>query len=392
MRAAAEPHPPGPSPFQPDAQFAAEQAALRHVWTMVGTTADLARDGDWITVDLWGCPVFIQRFSDAFRGFVNLCAHRFYPLRIGVKGNGPIRCGFHGWQYDADGIAVDIPLCEPLFHMTVQEMNARLKPVEVAVCGELLFARLPGVATESLEEFLADFAPIIARLSLGIGASVQDHMNVEASWKFSFHISLDDYHIVAVHPGTFGAGGHLKPGRYRYFRSGAHSALFSGGDVSDQALERMRIQCADGSYRGVGYRIFHVFPNLSLLHYLFRGRWYIIVIQHVAAGRQKTLVRNWIYPAAFPTPPQRFGDLRNRLQDWPRALLLRYGTRRILGEDRDVCEALQTVADHASDRPRLGGQESRIAWFNVALTRAVAAAGRAESEAAPPRRGSERAR
>ena len=72
------------------ATFAADQARLAHVWTFLGFTHDLARDGDWITATIATRSVFVQRFGDELRGFENVCAHRFYPLRTAIRGNGPV--------------------------------------------------------------------------------------------------------------------------------------------------------------------------------------------------------------------------------------------------------------------------------------------------------------
>src|SRR6187399_1401566 len=77
-------------PLVDAAAFAAEQARLAHVWTFLGITADLARDGDWMTASLATRSVFVQRFGRELRGFENLCVHRFYPLRTARRGNGPM--------------------------------------------------------------------------------------------------------------------------------------------------------------------------------------------------------------------------------------------------------------------------------------------------------------
>ena len=98
--------------------FQNEQMRLRQVWTLVGLTTELRHDGDWISRDLWGHSVFVQRFGDQLKGFENRCAHRFFPLRHGERGNGPIRCGFHGWQYDKEGVAIGIPMCKEFFGCT----------------------------------------------------------------------------------------------------------------------------------------------------------------------------------------------------------------------------------------------------------------------------------
>jgi len=79
---------------------------------------------------------------NALRGFENVCAHRFYPLRTKDKGNGPIRCGFHHWQNSKDGLAVGIPKCQELYGVSPRELDARLKPVEIAIYGSLRVRRV----------------------------------------------------------------------------------------------------------------------------------------------------------------------------------------------------------------------------------------------------------
>src|SRR5262245_48002334 len=85
------------------ASFEHEQTRLGQMWTLLGVVTDVANDGDWFRTILGGRSIFVQRFGEDLRGFENVCAHRFYPLRTKDKGNGPIRCGFHHWQYNKDG-------------------------------------------------------------------------------------------------------------------------------------------------------------------------------------------------------------------------------------------------------------------------------------------------
>ena len=106
----------------------------------------------------------MQRFGEDLRGFENVCAHRFYPLRTQDKGNGPIRCGFHPWQYNKDGLAVGIPKSQELYGQSPRELDARLKPVELATCGILIFGRFPAAEkAETLEQFLVNLRPRVKR-------------------------------------------------------------------------------------------------------------------------------------------------------------------------------------------------------------------------------------
>src|SRR5579862_2701240 len=111
-----------------DRDFEFEQSRLGHVWTLLGTTQDVARDGDWFRATLGGRSVIVQRFGDALKGFENRCAHRFFPLRITDKGNGPLICGFHHWRYNQNGEAIGIPICADVFGVTPRELGARLTP------------------------------------------------------------------------------------------------------------------------------------------------------------------------------------------------------------------------------------------------------------------------
>jgi phenylpropionate dioxygenase-like ring-hydroxylating dioxygenase large terminal subunit len=120
------------------ASFEHEQTRLGQTWTLLGVITDIANDGDLFRTILGGRSIFVQRFGQDLRGFENVCAHRFYPLRTKDKGNGPIRCGFHHWQYNKDGLAVGIPKCQELYGVSPRELDARLKPVEIATCGILV--------------------------------------------------------------------------------------------------------------------------------------------------------------------------------------------------------------------------------------------------------------
>ena len=71
--------------------FAHEQRCLSYAWTFLGFTTDLAKDGDWFRATLATRSVFVQRFGSELKGFENVCAHRFYPLRTKDRGNGPHR-------------------------------------------------------------------------------------------------------------------------------------------------------------------------------------------------------------------------------------------------------------------------------------------------------------
>jgi phenylpropionate dioxygenase-like ring-hydroxylating dioxygenase large terminal subunit len=229
----------------------------------------------------------VQRFGQDLRGFENVCAHRFYPLHTKDKGNGPIRCGFHHWQYNKDGLAVGIPKCQELYGVSPRELDARLEPVEIATCGILIFGRFPTAEkAETLEQFLGVGFDILQTMCNLKGTLYRLFSNIAANWKLGFYITLDDYHIVAVHPDTFGKRGYLPTEVVHYYRFGQHSAFFCGAD--DSTLEKMAADCRCGSYRPIDYRILQFFPNLVVVHFKAARNWFVLVQQYVPLSLDRT--------------------------------------------------------------------------------------------------------
>jgi phenylpropionate dioxygenase-like ring-hydroxylating dioxygenase large terminal subunit len=368
--------------FTDPAFFTREQARLGTAWTLLGLTGDVRRDGDWFRATLGGRSVFVQRFGESLRAFENVCAHRFFPLRTEDRGNGPIRCGFHHWQYNKEGMAAGIPKCAEMFGGPPREVGARLAPVEVATCGALVFGRFPGGSgSQSLRDYLGVGYPILEAMTNVARIPDCRTLPAAANWKLGYHISLDDYHLVAVHPDTFGRGGYLNADAVRYYRFGVHSAYFYGGGPG--ALEEMAAACADGTYRPTAYRIFQIFPNLLLSHTPVPGGCYTIVQQYVPVAVDRTTLRTWAFPSPFPVGD---GGLRHTLihrlvGPWLPFIVPRYA-RKIGREDNAVCERLQTVAAQAPGHPRLARHEERIAWFEEAYDAWVNA--EATGAATPP--------
>ncbi len=367
------------------AEFRREQDRLSHVWTFLGLTRDVARDGDWFRASLATRSVFVQRFGDELRGFENRCAHRGYPLRNAEKGNGPIVCGFHHWRYDQAGRALGIPLCEELYGVIPRELDAKLEPIEVATCGSLVFGRFPAPAeavgaptgappgaTESLEDFLGPGFPILAAMSQMPAAPVYLTNPVKANWKLCLHITFDDYHGVAVHPGTFGKLGYLRRYNITYARFGLHSCSINHPDP--QALEKMAAECRDGTFRSAYYRIFQIMPNLILSHFRSDGQfWFCLVQQYVPLAHDRSQLRAWLYPAPFPADRSKRDERTRPLTDPLRRLAVAHYFRKISREDHEVCERTQEIAHQLGEPPMIGALEERIVWFEESYRRLMEA-------------------
>lgn len=346
--------------------FRLEQDRLGRLWTLLGITHDLRKDGDWIRARLGGRSVFVQRFGSVLKGFENRCAHRFYPLRTADRGNGPIVCGFHHWRYDEDGLATGVPICREIFDKSPRELGAGLNRLEIATCGSLIFGRFPVTgATDDLEQFLGDGFPILAALCTMPRRPHRIREPIGANWRLLIHITLDDYHNVAVHHRKK----YSRNDEFCYFRFGLHSAHFTGGA---DTLGSMAGLCRENRYRPSGYRIFNIFPNLVISLFRAMPYWYCYVQQFVADAPERSTQQGWFFRTNLLEGEEgALSRLTRSLTEITRARIVRYYIEKIGAEDHRVCERLQSVAHQIDAWPRIGTQERRIEWFEESYAQAV---------------------
>lgn len=358
--------------------FEAEQAKLGRVWTFLGFQSDIPSANDWFRTTLGGRPIFVQRFEGGrVAAFVNRCAHRFYPLRTQARGNGAVVCGFHHWRYNAEGLALGIPKCQEMYGCSPRELNARLEVVEIATCGELIFGRFGPGDGASLTEWLGEGFHIIKHLVSAPSRFDRTERSVAANWKLLTQISLDDYHLVAVHPTSFGKAGYLALESVKYFRFGAHSTFLR--TRRQATLSAIAAACRDGTYHPEFYQILQFFPNLIIvvtkaIDLLGDQYWYVLVQRLVpkSHGRTRSITR------FAPLPFSRPADTMRTIARATIAPYVRLGvalqTRRIHGEDNAVVENLQKQVAIADGTPRYAAHEQRIVWFEEAYSQVLSSA------------------
>jgi len=144
------------------------------------------------------------------RVFEDRCPHRRAPLSLGACESDGIRCGYHGWVFDAHGDCVEIPA---LGVDAIIPSRARLSgPAQVAVDHGMVFIAIdepftepPLLAAADVEEFQVGDLPVLrARANAGLLAD-------------NF---LDMAHFPFVHQNTFGAGEAREVPRYEVERHG----------------------------------------------------------------------------------------------------------------------------------------------------------------------------
>src|SRR5436305_14220106 len=79
--------------LRPDQYTSEEQyrAELRHLflpaWHPLATAGELARPGDFVTIDLLDTPILIRNFDGELRAFLNICPHRHSKLTAKTRGS-----------------------------------------------------------------------------------------------------------------------------------------------------------------------------------------------------------------------------------------------------------------------------------------------------------------
>jgi phenylpropionate dioxygenase-like ring-hydroxylating dioxygenase large terminal subunit len=84
-----------------------------NTWNYVGHDSQIAKPGDYLTVDIGGRPLIVVRHADDdIRVLMNRCAHKGSRVVSAPCGNtGKVfRCPYHAWTYRTDGSLLNTPV------------------------------------------------------------------------------------------------------------------------------------------------------------------------------------------------------------------------------------------------------------------------------------------
>lgn len=199
--------------YHDPARLERERARLfRALPIVVGHASQLARPGDFLSIDVAGSPIVVARQHDgAVRAFVNVCRHRGARVVEEACGNArSFRCPYHGWTYEPDGRLRAIP--ERSAFSGVDAADRALIPLPSEERhGFLWVVASPGASVDvaahlgALDAELAGFGleGYVEERSVWL----RDHFN----WKLVVDGFLEAYHLPVLHPTTAGALLHGRP-------------------------------------------------------------------------------------------------------------------------------------------------------------------------------------
>ncbi|MBA3888902.1 MAG: aromatic ring-hydroxylating dioxygenase subunit alpha [Gemmatimonadaceae bacterium] len=351
--------------FEDEAFRMERQSLFGRLWQFAGFATDLAAPNDFITTEVAGRAVLVQNFDGELRGFANVCSHRFSRLRCEAKGNGKLRCGYHGWIYNAEGIPYSIP-SRPRFDALkdrAEVARLALRRYDLDVCGGLVFVRegaegegdssVPG---ESLREFLgASFAPL-EQMSLALGTPVSRlDVLLRCNWKVAVENGLEAYHVGFVHEETFKP---LEMSGMDFRFDGLHSSWHAPVEASTASRLGRLVKASRMPHPVPGYVHQLIFPNVTVST-LCGATFGFQVLRPVSPV--ETQLTSIVFLSRMKADAGVQEMVHSALTESTAVF-----TEKVTHEDRVVCEAVQLGLRDATQPGILSEEEERVHRFHAA--------------------------
>lgn len=343
-----------------------QEIIFKGQWQFFGFTSEVEEDGDYVCRDVGGKSVMVQNFRGTLKGFLNVCSHRFSAIRNQESGSGPLRCPYHGWTYDQNGIPVGIPFSMQFPDLT-HELRAELalEVWRLEICGKFIFIK-SGHGIDSLDDFLGNTKEILEKVSVSIGEKLDlNRYNIQSNWKVAVENALESYHVAMVHSGTFDRLG-TSGNRFQF--DGYHSSWESDVDPA-MILKWQRVAKFYNSrhFQSDGY--FHqlIFPNITIVTVFGTT----FGIQHFRpVSPVETECTSFVFSANLAEPSDSRSaktvvDLMNKSSiDF---------NRQVFQEDKDICEIMQKgLSQNRNHSGILSSDEERVTKFQRAYQNMMA--------------------
>jgi choline monooxygenase len=348
------------APMSPEAYYcpewyAREQAAVfRRNWFYVGTLAELAEEGSWITVAQGGRSWIVTRTPAGLRCFRNVCSHRHSRIFDAARGCGPLRCGYHGWTYDAEGVPTGLPGQRDNFDLSATERLAlRLPQGHVASVGNFVFMAENPTGSRPEDDMNEVAVDLLHKLS---GTFVTPYATGElvwdSNWKAGVENTLEPYHTAFVHAESIAEVAVIDGDIALHPR---FSSEFHRLKDKSRAWWQAMVEVAGfaPSHHFAEYWHFHIHPNLCI-GLTYGSLLSIQTFEPLTPDRVRLHYRLFLPESVEIKPSAKRATLQRFLSEF---------NDRVLLEDRGPVEACQRGFRDATSRALLGRSEARIGNF-----------------------------
>ena len=190
-----------PSAFYIDPKYleVEKRAIFWRTWQIGCRSEQVAKPGDYVTLDLCGEPLVVVRDTEKkLRAFYNVCRHRAGPPAEGCGSRKVFRCGYHGWTYGLDGRLLNAPEMEGVANFQFDDF--RLRPVQVDEWEGQVFVNLDE-HSEPLNSSLCELPSQMAKFRFGeMKLAGRRDYHMQCNWKVYIDNYLEGYHLPSVHP------------------------------------------------------------------------------------------------------------------------------------------------------------------------------------------------
>lgn len=170
---------------------------FRRYWQPVALTEELAEpDGTPVRVTVMGEELVAFRDTAGRVGLIDAhCPHRGAHMFFGRNEECGLRCVYHGWKFDVDGKAVDLPNVEPdsNLHRTV-----RIKAYPTREYGEIVWAYL-GPPAAKLPNGRLPEVPALEYGSVPASHRYVTKQRFDCNWAQIVEGDLDTAHFSFLH-------------------------------------------------------------------------------------------------------------------------------------------------------------------------------------------------
>ncbi|MGB7299553.1 MAG: aromatic ring-hydroxylating dioxygenase subunit alpha [Burkholderiaceae bacterium] len=170
---------------------------LRRFWQPVAMTSDVG-DLPYAVRILGEDLVLFRDLSDRYGLFHRHCCHRGASLEYGIVMERGLKCCYHGWHYDVDGVIIDIP-SEPPNSALKRRVQQGAYPV--TECQGIVFAYL---GPSALRPEFPVFDSMVAAESDPGSEAIPFALTTPCNWLQVYENTQDPVHVVHLHARSSG--------------------------------------------------------------------------------------------------------------------------------------------------------------------------------------------
>ncbi|MGE0802181.1 MAG: aromatic ring-hydroxylating dioxygenase subunit alpha [Lautropia sp.] len=344
--------------------YAREMAAIFRVdWLFVGRVEQVAKPGDFFTLQIADEPIVVVRdLAGQIRAHLAICRHRGALVADGSGNCNTFSCPYHGWVYRLTGELIGTPGRQRPMEAAVgfDRRQHGLISIRIESWGGFLFVNFDPDAPP-LREWLGDLPSRLAnyRMEDLVCTRAVTH-DIDCNWKVYVENATDEYHVEFLHrrhmsPDNPNLVIAETPGGPYTLRHNPHS-ITAPADGPLPGIPGLTGKQLVGAYSAL------LFPNLYLMLSPTVVKY---LIMHPLAVEQCRITIAWCFPKAAIEAPGFEEIARERY----------YGlTDPVVGEDNSITPSVQRGLRSPS-RPsgRFSVQEYGIhAFENYVLDRILA--------------------